>query len=114
MQGAIEQIGLTVTEGFNDVLRLETLGVPSVAIMSNHASHAQIEKIIGFSRGNTNVMFDTDARGDDGAQKAVWRLAVAGGKVRLVWSAASADREFENREVESVSCQDIRQLSLKT
>ena len=45
-QEKLQSIGLTITEGFNDVLRLQTLGVPSVGIMINQITKEQVSKTV--------------------------------------------------------------------
>ena len=45
-QQKLKQVGLTITEGFNDVLRLQILGVPTVGIMSNRMTTEQLEKVV--------------------------------------------------------------------
>jgi hypothetical protein len=47
---AIAKYGVIVTEGFNDVLGLDALGIPAVAIMSNKITEEQIAKIERWSR----------------------------------------------------------------
>lgn len=103
----LKQIGLTVTEGFNDVLKLRTLGVPSVGIMSNRMTPEQLSKIVRLAEtcadGKVNIMLDADLRGDEGAKDMLWQLAQNGLAVRLAWSREMHDGVFKDREAEGVT-----------
>jgi len=60
----IQQHGLILVEGFNDVINLDTFGIPALAIMSNRMTEAQGEKVIRFAKqpgiNRVNLMFDCE------------------------------------------------------
>ena len=62
-----------MVEGFNDVLGLDALGIPAVAIMSNKITDEQVTKVERFAKllaaGKVTLMFDADAAGDTGAKE---------------------------------------------
>ena len=101
--------GIIVVEGFNDVIGLDAIGVPAVAIMSNKITEQQIAKVERWSKnlagGKVTLLFDADDAGDDGAKEALWLLAQRGLDVRLGWSkpvhggnfAGSSAREPDQR-----------------
>ena len=47
---SIRRTGLWVVEGFNDVLRLDTLGQPALGAMFNRLTEPQIYKLVQFSK----------------------------------------------------------------
>ena len=50
-RGVIEaELILLLVEGTNDVIRLDTLGIPAVALCSNTISREQAEKVVNVSR----------------------------------------------------------------
>ena len=73
---AIQQLGLIIVEGFNDVIKLDSLQVPAMGICSNLVSDEQVAKIIRLanelSEGKVRLMLDCDSEGDDGAKDAAW------------------------------------------
>src|SRR5439155_11770596 len=74
----IARCGIIVVEGFNDVLGLDALSVPAVAIMSNKITEQQVLKIERFAKalagGKLTLLFDADDAGDAGAKEALWLL----------------------------------------
>ena len=103
---AIHRLGLIIVEGFNDVIGLDALQVPAVAICSNLMSDEQVEKIarlaIELSEGRVRLMFDCDAEGDTGAKEAAWKLLQAGLDVRPLWSRSMHAGKFAGRQPESL------------
>src|SRR5438093_6393643 len=85
---SIARHGIIVVEGFNDVIGLDSLGIPAIASMSNRITEHQIEKIARWSRqlanGKVSLLFDCEQSGDDGAKEATWQFAERGINVRLV------------------------------
>lgn len=106
----IATCGIIVVEGFNDVLALDSLGVPAVAIMSNKITDAQLIKINRFamtlSGGKVTLLFDADDAGDEGARETLWRLAQRGLEARLGWSRAMHSGRFDGRQPESLTQQE--------
>lgn len=86
----VAHCGPIIVEGFNDVIALDTLGVPAVAIMSNKITVEQVTKIERWSRqlaqGRVSLLFDPDGPGDEGAKEALWLLTERNLDVRLGWS----------------------------
>ena len=97
--------GLIVVEGPNDVIRLSTLDVPSVGLLSNAMTGAQREKIVDWVRkytgGRVVLMLDNDAEGEAGAKAILWELAQRC-RVDLAWSRSMFDEKFADRQPESV------------
>ncbi len=110
----IQQHGLTLVEGFNDVINLDTLGIPALAIMSNRMTDAQGEKVIRFSQqlGTTrvNLMFDCDDPGTAGAKEALWFFAQRNTTVRLVWSPTNHEGQYQGKQPESLNHDDVTAL----
>lgn len=106
--------GLVIVEGFNDVIGLDTIGVPALGIMSNRMTDAQGEKILRFARqlsiNRVNLMFDCEASGVDGAKEALWYFAERQLDVRLVWTPSMHGGAFEGRQPESLSRDERQRL----
>ena len=111
---SFRRIGLTITEGFNDVLRLRALGVPSVGIMSNRMTSEQVAKSAHLAReladGKLNLMFDANPQGDEGAKETLWQLAQSGLNVKLSWSSQMYARRFRDWEPESITSEDWNEI----
>ncbi len=109
---SIGRIGIIVVEGFNDVLGLDALAVPSVAIMSNKITTEQVSKIERFARnlagGKVSLLFDADHEGDNGVKESLWLLAQRGLDVRLGWSRAMHGGQFDSRQPESLTEEEWR------
>lgn len=110
----IAEHGLVIVEGFNDVIGLDNLGVPSLAIMSNRMTEAQGEKIARWAKqlasGRVTLMFDCEASGIEGAKEALWYFAQQQLNVRLVWSPAMHGGKFQGRQPESLSPAELEIL----
>ena len=104
---AIARHGLIVVEGFNDVIGLDNLGVPAVAIMSNRVTESQIKKITRWSQqlasGKVTLLFDCEPTGDDGAKEAAWHFTQRGLNVRLGWTQATHGGAFQGRQPENLT-----------
>ncbi|MBX3452675.1 MAG: toprim domain-containing protein [Planctomycetaceae bacterium] len=105
--------GPIIVEGFNDVLALDQLGIPAVAIMSNRITVEQVDKIERWSRqlanGRASLLFDADGPGDEGTKEALWLLAERNLDVRLCWSRGLGNGQFSDWQPESLSCGDWEQ-----
>ena len=112
----IQQHGLILVEGFNDVINLDTLGIPALAIMSNRMTEAQGEKVIRFAKqlgiNRVNLMFDCDDPGTDGAKDALWFFAECQVDVRLVWSPNMHERKYSGPQPESLARTEFDSLLL--
>jgi len=111
---ALARHDLIVVEGFNDVIGLDNLGIPAVALCSNMITNEQIAKIERFARqlslGKVTLLFDVDAAGDDGAKEALWQLAQRGLDVRLGWSQAMYGGKFAGRQPENLDNPELQAL----
>ncbi|MBI1314488.1 hypothetical protein GC176_24615 [bacterium] len=103
--------GLIVAEGFNDVIGLDNLGVPALGIMSNRMTDTQGEKIARFAKQlgveRVNLMFDCEATGVEGAKEALWFFAERKFDVRLVWSPAMYNGEYQGKQPESLTQEEV-------
>jgi hypothetical protein len=113
---AIGKHGIIVVEGFNDVIGLDNIGIPAVAIMSNRITEAQVEKVTRWAKrlagGRVTLMFDCEPSGVDGAKEALWEFAQRCLDVRLAWSPTMHAGEFSGRQPESLSRAEIDSLLL--
>ena len=104
---AIARQGILVVEGFNDVIGLDNLGAPAIAICSNRMTVQQADKIKHWmdrlAGGRVTLMFDCEAAGDEGAKETLWLLVERGLDVRLAWSQAMYGGRFAGRQPESLT-----------
>jgi hypothetical protein len=111
---ALQEFGLIVVEGPNDVIRLDTLGIPAVGLCSSSATAEQIAKIARFARtvaGNrATLMLDLDAAGDVGTEQTLFQLAKLGVNVRLGWSAEAIGQDVAARQPEELTSDEWRML----
>lgn len=112
----IATYGIVVVEGFNDVIGLDSLGVPSVGIMSNRMTEPQGEKIVRWAKrlagGKVLLMFDCEPSGSDGAKEALWYFAEQQLDVRLVWTPKTHQGKFSGQQPESLSLSDVDAMFL--
>ena len=110
----ISKYGLIIVEGFNDVIGLDSLGVPALGIMSNRMTEQQGEKIARFAKqlgvNRVNLMFDCEASGVEGAKEAFWFFAERKIDVRLVWSPTMHESQYSGRQPESLSRSELGTL----
>lgn len=110
----IQQHGLILVEGFNDVINLDNLGIPSLAIMSNRMTQAQGVKVIRFASqlgiNRVNLMFDCDPTGTEGAKDALWFFAERQLDVRLLWSPVMHEGKFKGGQPEALNRIDLATL----
>ena len=110
----IAQHGLVIVEGFNDVIGLDNLGVPALAIMSNRMTEAQGEKIARWAKqigsGRVTLMFDCDAGGVEGAKEALWRFAEQRLEVRLAWSPSMHEGAYAGKQPETLTREDVERM----
>ena len=102
-----------MVEGINDVLGLDALGIPAVAIMSNKITDEQVAKVERCANqlawGKVTLLFDTDEAGDAGAKEALWLFAQRGLDVRLGWSRAMHAGKFAERQPENITHEEWEQ-----
>lgn len=112
---AIAQSGIIVVEGFNDVIGLDNIGVPSVGLCSNRMTEEQADKIARFAKtlaeGMVTLLMDCDDPGDEGAKDALWMLSERQLRVRLGWTQAMHAGAFRGRQPESIVPEEWAGLS---
>ena len=95
--------------GPNDVIRLDTLGVPAVGLCSNRISREQAAKAAQLAResagGIVTVFLDCDAEGEEGMKQCLGYLAQLC-PVRLAWTSKMYGVKFKNRQPESLSADE--------
>ncbi len=110
----ISSCGIIVVEGFNDVLGLDDIGVPAVAIMGNKITEHQVVKLERFAKtlagGRVTMLFDADNAGDEGAKEAIWILMQRGLEVRLGWTQAMHGGKFATRQPETITMAEWTQV----
>jgi 5S rRNA maturation endonuclease (ribonuclease M5) len=108
-QGRAEQIknlGLVLVEGPNDVIRLDTLGVPSVALCSNNITREQAVKAAALAKelanGIVTIFLDCDEEGINGMKQCLGYLAQLT-PVRLAWTDRMFGGRFKGKQPESLT-----------
>ena len=85
----IQKLDLILGEGPNDVIRLDTLGVPSVALCSNNITREQAEKAATpakeLGNGVVTIMLDCDEEGLNGMKQCLGYIAQLT-PVRMAWT----------------------------
>lgn len=102
---ALKSLGLILVEGPNDAIRLDTLGVPAVALCSNTITRDQASKAARLARelagGIVTVFLDCDAEGETGMKQCLGYLAQLV-PVRLAWTNRMYGGKFKGRQPESL------------
>ncbi len=106
-------LGIVVVEGPNDAIRLQTLGVPAVALCSNTITQPQVARVaqlvIDQSADWASLMLDCDEEGLVGARQALPLLAEHL-PVRLAWTTTTGGGKFQGRQPESLTAAELREL----
>lgn len=116
---ALKALGLVVVEGPNDAIRLDTLGVPVVALCSNRISREQAAKAAKLARevacGIVTVLLDCDPEGEEGMKQFLGYLAQLC-PVRLAWTSKMYSRRFRGRQPETLTLEEWQRIEsyLKT
>jgi hypothetical protein len=109
----LKELGLIVVEGPNDVIALDALDVPAVALCSNTVTDEQVEKIVRWANeladGVVTLMLDCDPEGENGAKQAIWKIAQRS-CVRFGWSSEMHGGKFKGRQPESITAQEAMEL----
>lgn len=115
-QGRPEQIrklGLVLVEGPNDVIRLDTLGVPAVALCSNNISREQAAKAAALAKdlanGIVTIFLDCDEEGLNGMKQCLGYIAQLT-PVRLAWTDRMFGGKFNGRQPESLSLEEWQEV----
>lgn len=105
--------GLVLVEGPNDAIRLHTLNELAVAVCSNTITREQAQRAATLARdvadGTIVLLFDCDEEGERGSQQALMLLAEFA-PVRLGWSRSMYRGQFKDRQPESLTSDDWREL----
>ena len=111
----IQKLGLILVEGPNDVIRLDTLGVPAVALCSHTITREQAAKVVLLARelagGIVTVFLDCDVEGLDGMKQCLGCLAQLT-PVRLAWTDRMFGGKFQGRQPESLSLQEWQEIEV--
>lgn len=114
IRDSLQQHGLVVVEGQNDVLRMDALNVAAVGLCSNRATETQIEKIARYARtaADNRVLLlpDCDEEGETGFQPLLWRLNEERLHVRLGISSIMFEGTFANRQPEEMTEDEWRNI----
>lgn len=112
---SLQQHGLVVVEGQNDVLRLDALEVTAVGLGSNKATTQQIVTITRHARAAANnrvlLLPDCDEEGESGFKDLLWHLNEQRLNVRLGMSSTMHDGAFANRQPEDLTQEEWRELA---
>lgn len=102
---SLQERGVVVVEGMNEVMRMDALGVAAVGLASNKATETQVKTLARFARmaGENRVLLlpDCDEEGEKGFQELLWRLNEQRVETRLGVSRAMFDGNFAGRQPES-------------
>lgn len=98
--------GIVVVEGPNDVIALDCLGIPAVALCGNTITGEQAVKLgrwaVQLSDGRVTLMLDCDEFGERGRQQILPELSQHC-FVRTAWSPSSHGGQFRGRQPESLT-----------
>lgn len=110
----LKTLGLLVVEGPNDAIRLDTLGVPAVALCSNTITREQAAKIASIAREIAGrvatVLLDCDAEGETGMKQCLGYLAQLT-PVRLAWTSKMYGGKFKGRQPESLREEEWQEIA---
>ena len=110
----LQTLGLVLVEGPNDVIRLDTLGIPAVALCSNTITREQAAKVAllarDLSNGIVTVLLDCDPEGLNGMKQCLGYLAQLT-PVRLAWSDRMFGGKYKGKQPESLSIQDWQEIT---
>lgn len=105
MPSKLAGLGLILVEGPNEVICLDTLGVPAVALCSNAITREQSAKAAQLARryagSVVTIMLDCDPEGEEGMKQCLGYLAQLC-SVRLAWTSKMHDGKFAGRQPESL------------
>ena len=90
LQESLNEYGLFVVEGMNDVIKLDSMGIAAVGICGNRATECQVDRIASFAqqvaKNRVVLLPDCDDEGEAGFQDLLWRLAERNVQTQLGWS----------------------------
>ncbi|KAA1258614.1 hypothetical protein LF1_11360 [Rubripirellula obstinata] len=107
VQESLNEFGVVITEGQNEVLRMESLGVAAVGLGSNKATDHQVDKLVRFAKkagGNRALLLpDCDEEGEAGFKELLWRLSEAGVQTRLGFTSNTHGGMMRGRQPEDLT-----------
>ena len=110
----IQKLGLILVEGPNEVIRLDTLGVPAVALCSNNITREQALKAARLAKelanGIVTIFLDCDEEGLNGKKQCLGYLAQLT-PVRLAWTDRMFGGKFKGKQPESLAIQDWQEIA---
>lgn len=110
----VKKLGILLVEGPNDVIRLDTLGVPALALCSNTITREQAVKAAQLAKelanGIVTVFLDCDEEGLNGMKQCLDTLAQQT-PVRLAWTDQMFGGKFRGKQPESVTVEDWREIA---
>ncbi len=110
----IRELGLILVEGPNDVIRLDTLGVPALGLCSNTITREQAAKAAELARefgtGIVTVFLDCDPEGENGMKQCLGYLAQLT-PVRLAWTSKMFAGKFRGRQPESLQIDEWQEIA---
>jgi hypothetical protein len=112
VQEPLQGIGLVIVEGPNDVIALDALGIPAVALCSNTITRTQAKRAAELAAtvgGLVTLLLDCDVEGEKGAQQAVVEIAKHA-PVRLGWASDMHDGKFRGRQPETLTPDEWNEL----
>ncbi len=109
----LKRLGLILVEGSNDVIRLDTLGVPALGLCSNTITRDQAALAAKIAREQTGgivtVFLDCDTEGENGMKQCLGYLAQLC-PVRLAWTSKMFAGKFKGRQPESLQPEDWSEI----
>ena len=114
VQQKIRDLGfLVVVEGPNDLIGLDTLGVPGVGLCSNAITKEQVEKVANWAHrlteGRVVVLDDCEPERERQSKDLVFTLAEHC-SVRRGWSPSSQGGRFRGRQPESLTREEWEEM----
>ncbi|MEP3479752.1 MAG: DNA primase [Fuerstiella sp.] len=107
IQSSLQQHGLVIVEGQNDVHRMGALEVAAVGLCSNRATNQQVDTITRYARtaANNRVLLlpDCDEEGEAGFKDLLWKLNEQQIQTRLGISSSMNNGIFNNRQPEDLT-----------
>ena len=112
-QEQLQKLGLILVEGPNDVIRLDTLGVPAVGLCSNTITREQAEKAANLAKelanGIVTIFLDCDEEGLNGMKQCLGYIAQLA-PVRLAWTDRMHGGRYRGRQPESLCLEEWQEI----
>ena len=109
----IQDTGLIVVEGFNDVIALDTNGIVSVGLCGNQVSEGQVDKLARWSEdlaeGRITLFLDNNTEGRNGTLQAIEKLSEHV-HVRTVWTPECLNGRYRDYEPEQLDEDSLLEL----